>query len=37
VHPSSLNATLKERMGEGKDVPVEMFRVYMGRKANIRR
>lgn len=37
VHPSSLNATFKERMGEGKDVPVEMFRVYMGRKANIRR
>jgi len=37
VHPGSLNATLKERLSEGKDVPVEMFRVYMGRKANIRR
>jgi hypothetical protein len=37
VHPQSLNATLKERLSEGKDVPVEMFRVYMGRRANIRR
>tara|TARA_R100001460_G_scaffold74372_1_gene115448 strand:- start:540 stop:1130 length:591 start_codon:yes stop_codon:yes gene_type:complete len=37
VHPSSLNATLRERLSEGKDVPIEMFRVYMGRRANIRR
>ena len=37
VHPASLNATLRERLSEGKDVPVEMFRVYMGRRANIRR
>jgi len=37
VHPASLNATLKERLSEGKDVPIEMFRVYMGRRANIRR
>ena len=37
VHPQTLNATLKERLSEGKDVPVEMFRVYMGRRANIRR
>jgi len=37
VHPQSLNATLKERLSEGKDVPVDLFRVYMGRRANIRR
>ena len=37
VHPASLNATLRERLSEGKDVPIEMFRVYMGRRANIRR
>jgi|TARA_R110002012_G_scaffold191822_1_gene359527 predicted nuclease with TOPRIM domain len=37
VHPQSLNATLKERLSEGKDVPVDLFRVYMGRRASIRR
>ncbi len=37
VHPQSLNATLRERLSEGKPIPLEMFRVYTGRKANIRR
>ena len=37
VHPATLNKYLQERLGEGKDVPLEMFRVYTGRKANIRR
>mgnify|MGYP003124452208 CR=1 FL=1 len=37
VHPATLNKYIQERLGEGKDVPLEMFRVYTGRKANIRR
>ena len=37
VHPATLNKYLQERLGEGKDVPIEMFRVYTGRKASIRR
>ena len=37
VHPATLNKFIQERLGEGKDVPLEMFRVYTGRKANIRR
>ena len=37
VHPATLNKYLQERLGEGKDVPLEMFRVYTGRKASIRR
>lgn len=37
VHPQSLNATFRERLSEGKEVPVELFRVFMGRKASIRR
>lgn len=37
VHPQTLNSFIKERMSEGKEVPMEMFRVYAGRRANIRR
>jgi len=37
VHPATLNKYIQERLGDGKDVPLEMFRVYTGRKANIRR
>ncbi len=37
VHPGSVNAILKERLKDGKDIPVELFRVYMGRRAKIRR
>ena len=37
VHPSSLNSFIKERLSEGKDIPLDLFRVYTGRTANIRR
>jgi len=37
VHPQTLNSFIKERMSEGKQVPMEMFRIYAGRRANIRR
>jgi hypothetical protein len=37
VHPQVLNSFVRERMSEGKEVPMEMFRVYAGRRANIRR
>ena len=37
VHPQTLNSFIKERMSEGKEVPMEMFRIYAGRRANIRR
>ena len=37
VHPSSLNSFIKERLSEGKDIPLDLFRVYTGRAANIRR
>tara|TARA_R100000306_G_C4370131_1_gene139563 strand:- start:948 stop:1541 length:594 start_codon:yes stop_codon:yes gene_type:complete len=37
VHPQSLNGFFKERLGEGKEVPMEMFRVFTGRRALIRR
>jgi hypothetical protein len=37
VHPSSLNSYIKERMGEGKSVPHDLFKIYSGRRAKIRR
>tara|TARA_R100001163_G_scaffold25285_2_gene20835 strand:+ start:914 stop:1513 length:600 start_codon:yes stop_codon:yes gene_type:complete len=37
VHPGTLNLYIQELMGDGKEVPLEMFRVYTGRKANIKR
>jgi len=37
VHPQTLNSFMKERLTEGRDVPMELFRVYTGRRANIRR
>ena len=36
VHPSSLNSFIKERLAEGKEVDLDLFRVYTGRIANIR-
>jgi len=37
VHTGTLNSFIKERMGEGKDVPHDLFRVYTGHRAKIRR
>jgi hypothetical protein len=37
VHPGTLNSFIKERLSEGKDVPHDLFRIYTGRKAKIRR
>tara|TARA_R110000851_G_scaffold119726_1_gene247600 strand:+ start:126 stop:713 length:588 start_codon:yes stop_codon:yes gene_type:complete len=37
VHPGSLNSFIKERMSDGKEVPHDLFKVYTGRRAKIRR
>ena len=37
IHPGSLNSYIKERMGEGKSVPHDLFKIYSGRRAKIRR
>jgi hypothetical protein len=37
VHPQTLNGFMKERIEEGKDVPMELFRVFTGRRANIKK
>ena len=37
VHPASLNSYIKERMSEGKEVPHDLFKIYTGRRAKIRR
>ena len=37
VHPSSLNAWLKEQIAEGKNVPFEDFKVFTGNRAKIER
>ena len=37
VHPSSLNAWLKEQIAEGKNVPYEDFKVFTGNRAKIER
>ena len=37
VHPGTLNSFIKERMSEGKEVPHDLFRVFTGRRAKIRR
>jgi hypothetical protein len=37
VHPQTLNGFIKERMEAGKDVPMELFRVFTGRRANIKK
>lgn len=33
VHHGQLNAVLKERVEQGRDVPYDLFKVYTGRKA----
>ena len=35
VHHGRLNSFLKERLSEGKEVPHDLFRVYVGRRAKI--
>jgi DNA-binding protein H-NS len=37
VHPSSLNAWLKEQISEGKNVPYEDFKIFTGNRAKIER
>lgn len=37
VHPGTLNSFMRERIEGGKEVPMELFRVFTGRRANIRR
>jgi len=37
VHPATLTSVIKERLSEGKEVPHDLFRVYTGRRATIRR
>ena len=37
VHPGTLSKFLQDRLENGKKVPMETFRVYTGRIANIRR
>jgi hypothetical protein len=37
VHPATLTSVIKERLSEGKEVPHDLFRVFTGRRANIRR
>ena len=37
VHPGTLNSFIKERLSEGKEVPHDLFIIYTGRKAKIRR
>jgi len=37
VHPASLNSFMRERLSDGKEVPMDLFRVYTGRRANIKR
>ena len=36
VHHSSLNSFIKERMAEGKDVPQDLFKIFIGRRAKIK-
>jgi hypothetical protein len=37
VHPQTLNSFMRERLSDGKEVPMDLFRIYTGRRANIRR
>jgi len=36
VHPGSLNSMLRERLSDGKDVPSDLFKLYVGRKAKLK-
>ena len=35
VHHGSLNSFIRERLTDGKDVPQDLFKLFMGRKAKI--
>ena len=37
VHPASLNSFIRERLSDGKVFPLDLFKVFTGRKAKIRR
>ena len=36
VHPQTLNAFIKEQITSGKDIPAEIFGIYVGSRANIK-
>ena len=36
VHPQTLNAFIKEQITSGKDIPPEIFGIYVGSRANIK-
>ena len=35
VHHKSLNSFIKEQLADGKDVPHDLFKIYVGRKAKL--
>ena len=37
VHPAQLTAFIKEMLSEGKSIPHDLFKIYTGRRAKIRR
>jgi len=37
VHPASLNSYIREQLEAGKNIPHDLFKLYEGRRANIRR
>jgi hypothetical protein len=37
VHPAQLTAYIKEMLSEGKSIPHDLFKIYTGRRAKIRR
>jgi hypothetical protein len=36
VHPQTLNAFIKEQITSGKDIPSDIFGIYVGSRANIK-
>jgi hypothetical protein len=36
VHPQTLNAFIKEQITGGKDIPSDIFGIYVGSRANIK-
>jgi hypothetical protein len=37
VHPSTLKAFVKERIEQGDEIPMELFGVFVGQRATIKR
>jgi hypothetical protein len=36
VHPQTLNAFVKEQLTSGKDLPADLFGVYVGSRAKLK-